>query len=203
MTYIYLVENCYGDPNKVYIGKTIKSRKNDHKKTYGNQIIYTIIDQIPSLNRKDWEPIETMWIHTFINWGLEVVNKRKKGGSGPEYLSQEIKDKKSQSMKGKLLGTKRPGTGSKHKRTQETKNKISKKLKGISKPKGFITKEHKVKLKEIHSIPIYQYDKNGDLIKKWNSTQEAVLYYNIQKGHICNALKGRSKTCLGFIWKYV
>jgi hypothetical protein len=30
ITKIYLVENCYGDPNKVYIGKTINSRKKVH-----------------------------------------------------------------------------------------------------------------------------------------------------------------------------
>ena len=33
ITYIYLVENCYGDPNKVYIGKTKNSRKTQHQKT--------------------------------------------------------------------------------------------------------------------------------------------------------------------------
>lgn len=38
MTYIYLVENCYGDPNKVYIGKTKNSRFLPHKKTYGEKI---------------------------------------------------------------------------------------------------------------------------------------------------------------------
>jgi hypothetical protein len=38
MTKIYLVENCYGDPNKVYIGKTINSRELNHKKTYGKYI---------------------------------------------------------------------------------------------------------------------------------------------------------------------
>ena len=50
MTKIYLVENCYGDLNKVYIGKTKNSRENNHKNTYGDQIIYTIIDEIPSLD---------------------------------------------------------------------------------------------------------------------------------------------------------
>ena len=45
MTYIYLVTNCFNEPNKVYIGKTIKSRKNAHKKTYNKQIEYNIIDK--------------------------------------------------------------------------------------------------------------------------------------------------------------
>ena len=43
---------------------------------------------------------------------------------------------------------------------------------------------------------------NNNFIKEWSSTQEAATFYNIQKGHICNALNGRSKSSNGFIWKY-
>jgi len=90
-TKIYLVENCYGDPNKVYIGKTKNCRKNIHKKTYGDLIEYTYIDEVNSLNYKDWEPLETYWIEQFRAWGFELMNKRKKGGSGPEYYTEEVK----------------------------------------------------------------------------------------------------------------
>jgi hypothetical protein len=93
MTKIYLVTNCYGDPNKVYIGKTKNSRKNDHIKTYGSQIIYIYIDEINSLDRKDWGPIESYWIEQFRQWGFEVVNLRKKGGGGPEFQTEEAKRK--------------------------------------------------------------------------------------------------------------
>jgi hypothetical protein len=43
-TKIYLVTYCYNDYNKVYIGKTIndKSRKNDHKRKYGNEIDFML-----------------------------------------------------------------------------------------------------------------------------------------------------------------
>ena len=56
-TKIYLVENCYEDPNKVYIGKEKNnkgrhsSRNYDHKKRFGNDIIFTYIDQVDSLNK--------------------------------------------------------------------------------------------------------------------------------------------------------
>jgi hypothetical protein len=93
MTKIYLVTNCYGDPNKVYIGKTKNSRKNNHKKTYGSYIIYTYIDEVNSLNRKDWGPLETYWIEQFRQWGFEVINPRKKGGGGPEFQTEEAKRK--------------------------------------------------------------------------------------------------------------
>ena len=85
ITKIYLVENCYGDSNKVYIGKTISYREATHKTTYGYNIIYSIIDEINSINRKDWEILETYWIEQFRQWGFEVVNKRKKGGGGLEF----------------------------------------------------------------------------------------------------------------------
>lgn len=96
MTYIYLVENCYGDSNKVYIGKTKNpnKRKNDHKRTYGSED-YIIIDQVDSLDRKKWRPIETMWIQSFIGWGFDVVNPRKEGGGGMESWTEEQKHNKS------------------------------------------------------------------------------------------------------------
>jgi len=93
MTKIYLVTNCYNDPNKVYIGKTKNSRKNNHKKTYGKCIEYSYIDEIDSLKRQDWGPIETYWIEQFRQWGFEVVNPRKKGGGGPEFQTEEAKKK--------------------------------------------------------------------------------------------------------------
>jgi hypothetical protein len=114
MTYIYLVENCYGDPNKVYIGKTINSRENDHKRTYGNNIKYTIIDQISSKNRNDWRPIETMWIQSFMGWGFEVVNLRKEGGGGMEFWTE--KQKQTKSIQAKEMWDKR---------SEDEKNKIS------------------------------------------------------------------------------
>jgi len=93
MTYIYLVENCYGDPNKVYIGKTknSRSRELDHKKNFGNETIYTIIDKTDSLEYEKWEPLETYWIEQFKSWGFNLINKRKKGGSGPSYRTDEDK----------------------------------------------------------------------------------------------------------------
>jgi hypothetical protein len=87
ITKIYLVENCYGDSNKVYIGKTKNNRKSSHKNTFGNQIIYTYIDEIESTNREDWKPLESYWIEQFRQWGFEVMNKNK-GGNGPNYLNK-------------------------------------------------------------------------------------------------------------------
>ena len=56
MTKIYLVTNCYGDPNKIYIGKTKNDRYPAHRKTYGELITYDYIDEVNSLNYKIWQP---------------------------------------------------------------------------------------------------------------------------------------------------
>lgn len=97
-----------------------------------------------------------------------------------------------------------------------TRNKISQSKKGKPLKHGYkisqskkgkpinltVSQSHKQFLQRLHSKSIIQYDLNMNIIKEWNSTQEAATYLNIQKGHICNALNGRSKTCCGFIWRY-
>jgi hypothetical protein len=99
ITYIYLVE--IGN-NKVYIGKTKnpKKREKDHKQTYGENIQYTIIDQVSSLSKKEWKPLETMWIWSFISWGFDVINKNE-GGAGVDFCTEETKKKIGDSKRGK------------------------------------------------------------------------------------------------------
>jgi len=90
ITYIYLIENIDNNPNKVYIGKSksISSRKHKHKSTYGNNIVFTIIDETSSLSKYKWEPLESYWIEQFKQWGFEVMNKNK-GGGGIEFRTEE------------------------------------------------------------------------------------------------------------------
>lgn len=90
-TFIYLVTNCYGNLNKVYIGKTKNNRIYGHQHKFGKQIKYTVIDGVNSLYYNDWEPLETYWIEQFRAWGFNVVNKRKKGGSGPIFHTNNTK----------------------------------------------------------------------------------------------------------------
>ena len=126
VTKIYLIENCYNDPNKVYIGKTKNCRKNDHKQKFGKQIIYTIIDTIDSTNKKDWTPIESYWIEQFKHWGFLVLNQNT-GGGGLTHRTKES-----------IYNQIKKQTGSKQ--TLETCKKRSDSTKGKSKPKGFSEK---------------------------------------------------------------
>ena len=125
-TKIYLVENCYNNPNWVYIGKTKNCRKNDHKQKYGKQINYTIIDYINSDDKKDWTPIESYWIEQFKVWGFNVLNQNT-GGGGPAYRTQEFINNQIKRQTG-------------HKQSIETCLKRSESTKGKPKPEGFSEK---------------------------------------------------------------
>jgi hypothetical protein len=102
-TKIYLVTNCNNQSNDVYIGKTINpdDRKKDHQYNFGKYIQYTIIDEIDSLDRKFWQPLETYWIQQFKCWGFNVLNIQENGGSGVSFHTEETKNKikKSKSLK--------------------------------------------------------------------------------------------------------
>lgn len=47
--------------------------------------------------------------------------------------------------------------------------------------------------------PIYQYDFNGNFIKKWNTTSEASKYFGTQS---ITALINHSKSCYGYQWSF-
>lgn len=54
-TFIYLLKNCYGDPNKVYIGKSKNpnNRVKKHYTKYGSNL-FDIIDEVKYLKAKDF-----------------------------------------------------------------------------------------------------------------------------------------------------
>lgn len=224
-TKIYLVTNCYGDPNKVYIGKTKSSRFRAHKTTYGKQIVYTVIDEICNTSHKIWKPIESYWIEQFRQWGFDVLNENY-GGGGPEKHSQETKQKMSEgqlrsktyrkahskpilqySLKGELI--------------KEWPSVIEAKKKGyggvdmcvIGETKtagGFIWRHKSNPLPNNFELykhksckSVYQYSIHGDFIKEWSSIKEASMSLNIDAGSITTVCSGKKqKTAGGFIWKY-
>jgi hypothetical protein len=228
MTKIYLVENCYGDSNKVYLGKTKNNRYNNHKSRFGDSIKYTVIDEIESLDKEDWKPLESYWILQFKVWGFNVLNKNK-GGGGPSYLTDEQKKNysypKTQPFINSVIGKSKnyPESRNKniskslkgYKQTKEHIKKRTKNLKGkpniknqTPKPEGFGEKiSQKLKGKKIPSIskPILQYDLEGNYIREFGSITEAcyITFNDISKNpNITKCCKGKIKTAYGFIWKY-
>lgn len=159
ITKIYLVTNCYNDPNKVYIGKTKGSRYIAHRSFYGNDITYDYIDEVYSLDYKIWQPVESYWIEQFRQWGFEIMNNNK-GGGGSSFLSDETKLKMSVSRSKRInspetrLKMSNSHKGKKHSKPHKNKGvprsedfiiKISRprseeaklNMKGVPKPLGF------------------------------------------------------------------
>lgn len=129
-TKIYLVTNIDNNPFKVYIGKTKGSRKNNHQLTYGKQITYDYIDEIESLDYKDYGPLECYWIEQFKVWGFEVMNNNE-GGGGPSKWSDELLDSEENRLRKEKISN-----------NKERAEKISRATKGIP-----LTEERKVKLR--------------------------------------------------------
>jgi len=50
---------------------------------------------------------------------------------------------------------------------------------------------------------IKQFNLNNELIKIWDKIIDASNFYGVHKSSLQDALHGRSKTCKGFIWKYI
>lgn len=225
MTYIYLVTNCFNEPNKVYIGKTIKSRKNAHKKTYGKQIEYNIIDEINSINHKDWKPLECYWIEQFKQWGFTVMNQNK-GGGGVQKHSNITKNKMSE--KQLLLSSDKKIKISKPVLQYDLEYNFIKEwnsiyeaceagfggvdmcvIGGTKTAGGFIWRHKSNPLPKNFKLPIHklcmsisQYTLDYKWIKDWESSKKASLSLNIDPGTLTSCLKGRQKTSGGFIWKY-
>jgi hypothetical protein len=206
ITKIYLVTNIDNNPLKVYIGKTKNStRERDHKHKYGHNIIFNIIDEIQSIEKLDWEPLETYWIEQFKQWGFEVVNKNQ-GGGGPGFHTEISRSKISSSKLGQKYS---PNHGIKISKALTGKSKskehclnISLSKKGvpnlkntIPKPKGF---------GEVNFKPILQYSLNREFIKEWKSLKEAAIFLGYKKSPSSMSLNltGKYKSALGFIWEY-
>lgn len=188
MTYIYLIENCYGKSNNVYIGKCThpNTRKSQHIKKYGSNLIFTIIDNINSLSKYDWKPLESYWIQQFRQWGFNVLNKND-GGGGPSFRSQEFIDR----LRANRIGTKH---------TSETRSKMSV-SNSKPKPDGFGDKLKKPNKNPWGGKPIAQCDLDGNIIKIWSNSKIAGQTLNVNIGSISNVLNGKYKQAGGYIWK--
>lgn len=219
-TYIYLVENCYNSSNKVYIGKTKNSRYYEHKQTFGEHILYTVIDEVNSLDSKEWKPLESFWINQFKVWGFEVLNKNS-GGGGAEFYTQESKDKISKALKGRIrpldFGEKMKilMVGKNLGKSHSTETKLKMKESKLGKPnpskgikRGSLTEDQKVNLrvpktnKENYSKPKTQKWKDSILGTTKNhpksrneNISKSLTGYKQTKEHILKRsshLKGKS-----------
>lgn len=180
VTRIYLVWNINNKPWRVYIGKEKSNqkikRKYAHKRKFGELIEFDYIDEINSLDKKDWKSIETYWIKWFKKQGYEVLNKNE-GGGGPLFVSEEIRNK--------LRKPKPKGFGENHSlkmtgkvQSEETKTKRIQKLIGQKR-----SEETKLKMRKAR-IGFTLSKKSKNKISKANKGKKRTEAMNIKAGEI-------------------
>ena len=169
-TKIYLVTNIDFNPLKVYIGKTKNSRKNNHELTFGKQITYDYIDEVDSLDYKDYGPIESYWIEQFRQWGFEVINSNE-GGGGPSKWSDELLNSEENKLRKEKISN-----------NKERAKKISKSTKGVP-----LTEERKAKLRGPRPHLV------GKKKKGWSDEDKAKQSI-VLKGRAAPWMKGKKLT---------
>lgn len=130
--------------------------------------------------------------------------------------TDEVKRKIGEFKKGKKLPPREPVS-------EETRRKMSEGRKGKKPSYNYIrTEEHrrkmsegalgkkmsdacKLKMSENRSIPILQYSKEGDLIKKWKSAKLAALelFGSKNSSSIVRCLKKKQELAYNFKWEYL
>jgi hypothetical protein len=207
----YLYRHIRLDKNEPFyigIGKSDSDFNRAHSKKSRNAYWYNIINL--SEYRVEIMLQDITWEEA-CQKEIEFINLYKKntqkgslcniadGGEGG-YLSEEINEKRRQSLMG-------------HKLTEETKEKIRLKAKGRK-----ASRETKLKMSLVHkenrtgiwleskgrkngrAFKVYQYSINGVFIKEWDCAKYAVDFYNLNRTSITDCIKGRQKTAGGFIW---
>ena len=199
ITYIYFLHR--GNEIPFYVGKTtLKNRSQritDHKVRFGSNIYFEILEEIESLDKKQWKPLECYWISQFKTWGFKLENQNG-GGGGPVTFShkKETKDKIRNSLKGKIKGNTSI-------RTKETLKKQSLAAIGKPKPQGFgkiisNNKERSIKL----SKPVLQYDLKGNFIKEWPGASIAGRELSIEPNGITNCCRKNQSNSGGYLWRF-
>lgn len=62
---------------------------------------------------------------------------------------------------------------------------------------------HNERMAKALSKSVAQYTRDGELVKVWQSTNEAGRQLGIGQSNISAVARGKRKTCGGFVWKYV
>lgn len=194
---IYMFRNKTN--NMIYIGQTINpvDRYREHitskykEHSYIDNAIYnegainfeyTVICEVKGNTIEDVKEqlnsLEMMYIKKYNCVYPNGYNLTE--GGNATIFSEESKKKMSKSHLGHIV-------------TEETRKKISSSSKGKTK-----TEEWKAKI----SKKVYQYDKNNNLIKIWESVS-STSNGGYSVGNVGQCCLGKRKTHKGFIWSYI
>ena len=204
MVYIYSLK----DPRTYqvkYIGKTIDAerRRKEHNQIHRNtksrknswiahlikNNMQPIMEILEECEESKWIEREKYWIQYYKELGFDLKNMTNGGESNNGYVFT-IEDRLKQSKSQKLRHQTTPFS-------EETRNKLS------EKSKKSLNGLDNLKLgSKKCQIPIVQKTKEGEIIKEWDSLQQAADELGIERSNISHCLRGKLKTSGGFKWEY-
>jgi group I intron endonuclease len=197
--------NKYGESNFIYYIleyveiKLLKEREQFYVDMFGNgnrnklyNICNDVIRNTPSIETREK-----------ISKTLKLKKIRPPSQLGKTHLGRSFTKKQKEEMRIKLIKYYKNNVVS-----DITREKISKKL---------IGRKHSIEVKILLSkiakkqnrkppvvcIPVYQYDLNGNFLRKYNSRVEAKKITGINTSDISACVKGRQKTAHGYIWRNI
>ena len=188
-----------------YIGKTIdiNRRYKEHIQTHRNrkskknswvislikngmQPIFEILEECEETN---WVEREVYWIQYYKDLGFDLKNMTLGGESNDGYVftkEDRLKQSKAQKLRHKIKPF-----------SKETRKKLSEKAKET------LNCLDNLKLgSKMSQVPIIQKTKEDEIIKEWDSLQQAADELKIERSNISHCLRGRIKTSGGFKWEY-
>jgi group I intron endonuclease len=229
MGVIYKTTNLVN--NKIYIGKRIFNKdKFFRNKYYGSgKLLKEAINKygLENFNREVLEEVdnylleerEIYWIKFYNSTNLEIgynltIGGNSKYGRKIGHMSDETKKKISESIIKYFSENEGPFKNKNH--SDETKEKISNKLKGRKLSDEHVRnlaeghrglkykkppKPKKVKIDQRKKIIQLSFD--GEFIKEWNSIEEASKSLDLCRSGISRACSGVYKQCGGYKWSYI
>lgn len=180
--------------------------------------VLSIIDEV---DIGEWRFWEKYWICQMKCWGFNLKNGTN-GGDGTDTLTEDAKRKmsetsprkgktyeeffgkeKSEKLKKKMSdwNYERIKNGFKNNFSNESIEKMKNGIKNHWKNNKYPVENLKESI-EKNSIPLLQYDMQGNLIKEWISAAEVKKVLGFDNSNISRAAKNGNKCVCGYIWKY-
>lgn len=204
MSFIYKITNLIN--NQVYIGlttRTVESRWKEHCRRKSQEVDKAIaeygkenftIETIEECNEEDLDAREKYWIAYYDSFNNGYNNTL--GGRNDNYVATDkvnfVLLLWSQGLTVNKI-VQQTGLNVETVRSYLNKNNINHEDIRIRANQA---------IKQAKSIPVLQFDKNGNFIQEWSSAKEAGKQLNLNDRNIRSVCSGLRKTCGNYIWKY-